>query len=174
MKKNNPAALNKSSGAKQRTVALIVISVLISVAITMAVLKKSDHRVELRYVIESRDNVRLEQLLKAHPRLVEAQLPNRNPKDLWTPLHMAACYGDLESVEILIKHKAKVNEKDSNGLTPLHWTVALDRYDSAQLLINKGADMNAKGNDGRTPIELAKLKNGKKMIELFRVRGAKE
>src|SRR5689334_22181013 len=105
--KNNPALPKKSPFAKQRTVALVVVSIVVLAAITMFAFKKSDHRAELRYAIASGDNSRLEQLLKAHPNLVEAQLPNRNPQDLWSPLHMAACYGSIDSVEILLKHKAK-------------------------------------------------------------------
>ncbi|MEO5804276.1 MAG: ankyrin repeat domain-containing protein [Verrucomicrobiota bacterium] len=172
--KNNPAALQKSTMEKKKGIAIVIVSIGALIGLTLFFLKATDHKKELRSALESRDNSRLEQLLKAHPGLVEAELPNRGPKDTWNPLHMAACYGDNASIEILLKHKAKVNAKDANGLTPLHYTVALSRYNSAQLLINKGADMNAKGRDGRSPLELAKTTRDKRMIELFRVRGAKE
>ena len=171
--KNNPA-LPKNSTKGQRWVAVSVTLIVVLIAGVAFALKKNDRRAELRSVIASGDDLRLEQLLENNPKLVEAELPNRNPRDLWSPLHMAACYGDLETVEILLKYKAKVNARDANGLTPLHWTVSLQRHKSAEFLINKGADMNAKGNDGRTPIELAKLTRDKKMIEYLRIRGAKE
>lgn len=172
--KNNSAELKKSTVGTQRVAALIVISILALLAVAMFMFKVTDHTRELRYALESRDSARLEALLTAHPGLVDSKLENRGPKDTWEPLHMAACYGDNRAIEILTKHKAKVNARDANGLTPLHYTVSLGRFDSAQLLINKGADMNAKGRDGRTPIELAKNTRDKRMIELFRVRGAKE
>lgn len=175
--KDDLETLKKSVVGKGRVIAITIISivsVLLLIGTLMWAFKATDHRRELRYALESRDSLRLEQLLKDYPKLVEAELANRGPKDTWNPLHMAACYGDNQAIEILLKHKAKVNAKDANGLTPLHYTVALSRYNSAQLLINKGADMNAKGRDGRSPLELAKNTRDKRMIELFRVRGARE
>ena len=170
----NKTTAKASSPGKQRLIAAVVSSVLILVGLIVFTLKATDHRAELREVLSTRDNVRLEQLLKAHPGLVEAKLANRNPSDTWGPLHMAACYGNPETIEILLKHKAKVNAKDANGLTPLHYTVSLSHYDCAEMLIVKGADKNATGRDGRTPLDLAKTTRDKRMIELFRVSGAKE
>lgn len=170
----NKTAAKASSPGKQRVIAVVVISALVLVGLIMLALKATDHRAELRDVLSTRDNVRLEQLLKAHPGLVDAKLANRNPTDTWEPLHMAACYGNAETIEILVKHKAKVNAKDANGLTPLHYTIPLSHYDCAEMLIIKGADKNAKGRDGRTPLDLAKTTRDKRMIELFRISGAKE
>ena len=172
--KNDRAGQGATPVAKQKTIALVIVSMLAVAGFTLFALKATDHRAELRRALEMRDSARLEQLLKDHPSLVAAEIPNRGPNDTWNPLHMAACYGDNAAIEILLKHKAKVNAKDSNGLTPLHHTVALSRHESALLLINKGADMNAKGRDGRSPLELAKNTRDKRMIELFRIRGAKE
>lgn len=172
--KNDLGKAGATSAAKQRTIAIVIASAVALTVMTFILFKATDHRRELRWALDSRDNGRLEQLLKAHPGLVEAKLANRSPDDTWEPLHMAACFGNNEAIEILLKHKAKVNARDANGLTPLHYTVALSRYNSAQLLINKGADMNAKGRDGRSPLELAKTTRDKRMIELFRIRGAKE
>lgn len=161
-------------GANQKTIALVIVSLVALIAFGLFVRKATDHRVELRRALDSRDSVRLEQLLKKHPKLVEAEIPNRSPKDTWNPLHMAAYWGNNQAIEILLKYKAKVNAKDSNGLTPLHYVVSSGRYQSVTLLINKGADMNVKGRDGRTPLDLAKNLRDKKMVELFRIRGAKE
>jgi hypothetical protein len=172
--KNDRAGQGKATGDNQRLIAIIIVIFVVLTGMTMILLKTTDHTAELKRALEMRDAFRLEQLLKDHPKLVHADIPNRGPKDTWNPLHMAACYGDNQSIEILLRHKAKINAPDANGLTPLHYTVALSRYNSAQLLINKGADMNAKGKDGRTPLELAKTTRDKRMIELFRVRGAKE
>ena len=174
MRDNDFETLKKATGGKGKVVSIILVSIVVLMGVFMFFRKATDHRGELRYALESRDAFRLEQLLKDHPKLVDAELPNRSPTDTWTPLHMAACYGDNQSIEILLRHKAKVNARDANGLTPLHYTVALSRYNSAQLLINKGADMNAKGRDGRSPLELAKTTRDQRMIQLFRVRGAKE
>ena len=172
--KNNRAVGNQSPVEKQKVIALVVIAGLALAGFILFLFKATDHRAELMRALGSRDPARLEQLLKDHPGLVEAKLPNRSPSDTWEPLHMAAWDGNNEAIELLLKHKAKVNARDANELTPLHYTVSRGRYDSAQLLINKGADMNAKGRDGRTTIELAKNLRDKRMIELFRIRGARE
>lgn len=160
--------------AKQKTISIVIVSILAVVGFSLLVFKATDHRGELRRALAERDSFRLEQLLKDHPKLVGAEIPNRGPKDTWNPLHMAAYHGDNDSIEILLKRKAKVNAKDSSGLTPLHYVVSSGHHESVHLLINKGADMNAKGRDGRTPLDLAKNLRDKRMIELFRIRGARE
>ncbi|MEO7300710.1 MAG: ankyrin repeat domain-containing protein [Verrucomicrobiota bacterium] len=172
--KNNLATRETSAAKKWRNFALVALLIFSSVIGVLFFLKATDHRSELRNALASQDNPRLEQLLKTHPGLVNAKLTNRGAKDLWEPLHMAAYSGNTNAIEILLKYKAKVNVRDDNGLTPLHYSVARGGYESAQLLINKGADMNAKGRDGHTPIELAKNLRDLRMIELFRIRGAKE
>lgn len=172
--KNNPVAPQKSLAGKQRVVAMVVLLVIALAGMTMFLMKTTDHRGELQRAIQSRDHAGLERLLKSHPRLANAELPHRGPKDIWSPLHLAACSGDAETIDILTKHHAKVNALDSNGLTPLHYTVSLSRRDCAQMLIIKSADLNAKGRDGRTPLDLAKNLRDKKLIEMFRVQGAKE
>jgi ankyrin repeat protein len=101
-------------------------------------------------------------------------LPGRASKQTWQPLHVAACFGSPETIEVLIRHHARVNAKDSTGLTPLHYTIPLSRYDSAAMLINKGADVNIKGRDGNSPLDLAKNLRDQRMVELLRIRGAKE
>lgn len=172
--KNSRADQGKTPGAKQKTIAVTIVALVALIGLGLFARKATDHRAELRRALESNDSLRLEKLLKDHPKLVEAELPNRGPKDTWNPLHMAASRGDNQAIEILLKHKAKVNAKDSNGLTPLHCVVSSGRYESVTLLINKGADMNVKGRDGRTPLDLARNLRDKRMVELFRIRGAKE
>ena len=159
---------------KQKTIALIIVSLVALLGFGLFAFKRADRSRELHYAIMRHDHAYLEELLKDHPRLVEAELPNRSPRDTWLPLHLAAYGGNTRSAEILLKHKAKVNARDSNELTPLHYAVSSGRHECVNLLINKGADMNAKGRDGRTPLDLAKNLRDKEMIRLFRIRGAKE
>lgn len=172
--KNDRVGLGVKPGNKQKIVAITLVAMVALFGIVLLARKATDHRVELRQALDSRDSYRLEQLLKDHPKLVSAEIPNRGPKDTWNPLHMAAYWGNQEAIEILLRHKAKVNAKDSNGLTPLHYSVSSGRHQCVTFLINKGADLNAKGRDGRTPLDLAKNLRDKKMIELFRIRGATE
>lgn len=69
-----------------------------------------------------------------------------------TPLHIASYYGRTDAVRELIKHGAKVNEKDINGSTPLHIAVIQGFIDIIKLLRNADADLMAKDNSGNTPM----------------------
>jgi ankyrin repeat protein len=66
-------------------------------------------------------------------------------------LHMAACTGDLTSVQRLIDRGADVNAKDEIGWTPLFWAASMGRKEVVTLLIAKGADatVTAKTADGQ-------------------------
>jgi len=171
--KDKPALKNGSVG-RRRIVAVSLVLSLVLVGVITILSRTMDHRNELRSAIDSRNNARLDQLLKKHPGLVNAELPNRSAKDTWSPLHLAACVGDPETIDVLCRHKAKVNGRDANGLTPLHYAVSRGRRDNAEKLIHKSADVNAKGRDGRTPLDLAKNLRDRRMIELFRIQGARE
>ncbi|MEO6034605.1 MAG: ankyrin repeat domain-containing protein [Verrucomicrobiota bacterium] len=170
----NQSVGQKPAGKKWRAIFLALLSLALLAGLVATMLRASDHRVELRSALMARDHARLEKLLRDHPGLVDVELPNRSAKDTWSPLHLAACLGDPETIQILTAHKARVNARDSNGLTPLHYTVAQHRYENAEMLINKSADLNAKGRDGHTPLDLAKNLRDQRLIEMFRIRGAKE
>jgi hypothetical protein len=75
-----------------------------------------------------------------------------------TPLHLACCTRDLESVRVLLDHGANVNARDNHDQTPLHQVLThllfkhnpKDRFGVAQLLVERGADVNARDSDHET------------------------
>ena len=74
--------------------------------------------------------------------------------DGWTPLHIAAAYGEKEVAELLVAEGADVNVKDDDGWTPLHRASAGGgNKELVELLIAKGADVNAKDDVGKTPLD---------------------
>lgn len=56
-----------------------------------------------------------------------------------TPLHIAACQGFTEVVELLLQHDAKVDPKDRWGSTPLADAIHYKKHDVIKLLEKHGA-----------------------------------
>ncbi|MBI2774776.1 ankyrin repeat domain-containing protein [Candidatus Dependentiae bacterium] len=72
-----------------------------------------------------------------------------------TPLYSAVHYGELASVDLLLRNGADPNHRDIRGRTPLHMVNSeyqLQPELVINLLIRSGADLNAKNNEGRTPL----------------------
>ena len=59
-----------------------------------------------------------------------------------TPLHDAAFLGDEDSIQILLKHGAHVDEKDLRGFTPLARALTARQFSAAVTLFENGADLD--------------------------------
>jgi len=95
---------------------------------------------------------------------------NIKETDGMTPLHVAACSGNMDFVEILISNGADINAKNiygiANGITPLHCATGVgESVELAKFLISKGADVNAKCDDGGTSLDYAKGKGNAAMVQ---------
>lgn len=77
-----------------------------------------------------------------------------------TPLHVAAVWGDLAAIEILLAHGADVNAAGEHGYTPLHEAVEQEQLEAARLLISRGASTDLKNDVGMTPLHLAEIPPG--------------
>ena len=88
------------------------------------------------------DTRELDKLLAGNRSLVSAL-----SSDGWTPLHLAALFGRLDAVRVLIEQGAQVAARSDNAMenTPLHAAAAgRPRRRSARLLIDCGASANAR------------------------------
>lgn len=63
--------------------------------------------------------------------------------------------GDFAAVPALLKEKADVNARTSDGSTALHWAAYWDDATAADLLIKAGANVNVANDLGATPLWLA-------------------
>ena len=58
----------------------------------------------------------------------------------FTPLHLAAKYGNLKVTRLLLHKEAPVDAEGKNGVTPLHVAAHYDHQNVAQLLLDKVSD----------------------------------
>ena len=68
-----------------------------------------------------------------------------------TPLHKAACNGQVEMCQILMKNLNDKNPKDHDGQTPLHWAAWNGHLYVCRILRETLIDKNPKDNNGHTP-----------------------
>ncbi len=88
--------------------------------------------------------------------IVEAQR-KKDPElhNVGAALHMAARFGALKNVELLVENGANPNAKSLEGLTPLHEASKEGRKPVVQYLISKKVDINPLDRDGYTPMDWA-------------------
>jgi ankyrin repeat protein len=77
--------------------------------------------------------------------------------DGWTPLHLAAFFGQREAAEWLVRAGADLNAVSRNALrnTPLHAAVAGGHVAVSLMLIEASADVNVRDAGGHTPFHIA-------------------
>lgn len=95
--------------------------------------------------------------------------------DGWTPLHLAAFFGQPEAVRLLITRGAEVDvlSTNSSANTPLCAALAgKGNGDIVLLLLNAGADVNARAAHGVTPLHLAASRGVEALIRLLLSHGA--
>jgi ankyrin repeat protein len=91
-------------------------------------------------------------------RVVGEDSVNAYAYDGWTPLHLAAFFGHLEAVRLLLDARADMDAVSRNSLdnTPLHAATAGKHADVALLLLESGADPLKTDAGGYTALEIAR------------------
>nr|CAD7195407.1 unnamed protein product [Timema douglasi] len=77
----------------------------------------------------------------------------------FTPLHLAAKYGNMKVAKLVLQRDAPVDAQGKNGVTPLHVASHYDHQNVALLLLDKGASPHATAKNGHTPLHIAARKN---------------
>ena len=75
-----------------------------------------------------------------------------------TPLMIAAAFGSLNAMKLLIAEGASAKAVSDAGVTPLHWCTG--DIDKVRLLLDQGADVNKATALGRTPLLVAAATSG--------------
>jgi ankyrin repeat protein len=115
------------------------------------------------------DASRLEQLLAQHPDLVDSPSP-----DGFFPLGLAAFFGHVDAVKLLLARGAEVGRAAHNAMKvqPLHSAVAGRNFVIVQLLVDAGAPINAPQQEGWTPLHTAVHNQDVEMVRYLLAHGA--
>ncbi len=68
------------------------------------------------------------------------------------PLNVAALFGPVEMVAVLLEAGADIERPNRDGLHPLHNAVLAGQVKTVAFLISKGAAVNSRDKQGRTPL----------------------
>ena len=101
-----------------------------------------------------------------------------------TPLHSAACHGDVEIVQVLLNLEADVNIRNKHNRTPLNYIhgpsfdfVEVPNYRQSlanvtRLLLDRGADINSRNDEGQTPLHTTASMGWIEAVRVLLERGA--
>ncbi|KAF7207320.1 transcript variant X16 [Nothobranchius furzeri] len=90
----------------------------------------------------------------------------------FTPLHIAAHYGNVNVATLLLNRGAAVDFTARNGITPLHVAAKRGNTNMVRLLLDRGSQIDAKTRDGLTPLHCAARSGHETAVELLLERGA--
>lgn len=98
--------------------------------------------------------------------------PDVTSKSGFTPLHIAAHYGNDNVASLLYEKGADVNYTAKHNITPLHVASKWGKMNMVSLLVAKGADIQAKTRDGLTPLHCAARSGHDQVVDMLLDNGA--
>jgi ankyrin repeat protein len=115
------------------------------------------------------DCAQLETLLSANRSLTSAV-----SADGWTPLHLAAFFGKIDALRLLLNKGAEVNARSTNAMQnmALHAAAAGKHADAVKVLIDHGATANARQHGGWTALHAAAQNNDMESARVLMQNGA--
>ncbi|KAL2078409.1 hypothetical protein ACEWY4_026094 [Coilia grayii] len=96
---------------------------------------------------------------------------NRTTESGFTPLHIAAHYGNINVATLLLNRGAAVDFKARNDITPLHVASKRGNANMVRLLLERGARIDAKTKDGLTPLHCAARSGHEQVVRMLLERG---
>ncbi|KAL6094542.1 ank3 [Pungitius sinensis] len=97
---------------------------------------------------------------------------NRTTESGFTPLHIAAHYGNINVATLLLNRGAAVDFKARNDITPLHVASKRGNGNMVRLLLERGAKIDARTKDGLTPLHCGARSGHEQVLEMLLDRGA--
>jgi hypothetical protein len=84
-----------------------------------------------------------------------------------TPLHIAAYFGYLDLVKVLLEAGASIEKVNNDGQTPLHLASGEERVEEVKALLRAGAIVGIRDKFGRTPLMYAILHDQKEILDVL-------
>ncbi|KAK2865943.1 hypothetical protein Q7C36_001999 [Tachysurus vachellii] len=97
---------------------------------------------------------------------------NRTTESGFTPLHIAAHYGNINVATLLLNRGAAMDFRARNDITPLHVASKRGNSNMVKLLLERGARIDAKTKDGLTPLHCGARSGHEQVVEMLLDRGA--
>uniref|UniRef100_A0A670ZRW2 Ankyrin 3 n=1 Tax=Pseudonaja textilis TaxID=8673 RepID=A0A670ZRW2_PSETE len=97
---------------------------------------------------------------------------NRTTESGFTPLHIAAHYGNINVATLLLNRGAAVDFTARNDITPLHVASKRGNTNMVKLLLDRGAKIDAKTRDGLTPLHCGARSGHEQVVRMLLDRGA--
>ncbi len=120
------------------------------------------------------------ELLKTDPTLVDctgavradhrAFMKKDGADEGWTPLHLAAHYGQAEIVRLLLKNGARLDAIASNaiGNTPVMAAIAGRNLEAIKSLVGAGANLRLIDKNGYNALDAANASKDERIIALVK------
>ncbi|KAL2097686.1 hypothetical protein ACEWY4_006893 [Coilia grayii] len=136
---------------------------------------KGKVRLPALHIAARKDDTKSAALLLQNDHNADVQskmMVNRTTESGFTPLHIAAHYGNVNVSTLLLNRGAGVDFTARNGITPLHVASKRGNTNMIALLLDRGAQIDAKTRDGLTPLHCAARSGHDPAVELLLERGA--
>ncbi|XP_051785712.1 ankyrin-2 isoform X19 [Erpetoichthys calabaricus] len=145
----------------------------------VAILLENDTKGKVRlpalHIAARKDDTKSAALLLQNDHNADVQskmMVNRTTESGFTPLHIAAHYGNVNVATLLLNRGAAVDFTARNGITPLHVASKRGNTNMVRLLLDRGGQIDAKTRDGLTPLHCAARSGHDPAVELLLERGA--
>uniref|UniRef100_A0A4W4DX69 Ankyrin 3 n=1 Tax=Electrophorus electricus TaxID=8005 RepID=A0A4W4DX69_ELEEL len=136
---------------------------------------KGKVRLPALHIAARKDDTKAAALLlqNDHNADVESKLMvNRTTESGFTPLHIAAHYGNINVATLLLNRGAAVDFRARNDITPLHVASKRGNRNMVKLLLDRGARIDARTKDGLTPLHCGARSGHEQVVEMLLDRGA--
>lgn len=140
---------------------------LVLLALLTATAGAADPTADLMAAIRGGNTARVQALLDANPRLINAKERQAG----FTALHVAVSKDQPSMVRLLLDRGAEVDAGNIYKQTALHLCAQFNNVTLARLLLSHGANVNARTKFGVTPLRLALANHNQPVADLLRSRG---